>query len=590
MAELVRYRVALRDIHAHLFDVEAQFPVNKAMLDLWLPVWTPGSYLVRELQRHLQDVTATDDAGRALRVERRDKSTWSVTTEGIRSVKVSYRVYANDLSVRTSHLDGTHGFFNGTCLFVTSDAHRSIPCEVTIDAPPGWRTFTALEEKGGAFRAVQYDELVDSPFEIGPFEPIAFRASGVEHRLVPWGIGNYDREALAQDLTRICEAEIALFGGSPCPAYTFILLTSDKGRGGLEHANSTALLFPRFGFRPRKSYEDFLSLAAHEYFHLWNVKRIKPRAFVPYLYDRENYTTLLWAMEGVTSYYDTLMLRRAGLVKAKRYLEKVGESLTTLARTPGRRTLSLSEASLLTWVKYYRPDENAPNSQVSYYVKGEVVAMLLDLSIRQKTRGARSLDDVMRLLWKKYGDGSGIADDAVEAASSEVAGESMAPFFDRAVRSTQELDFSPLRAFGLAYRTRQATGPGDKGGSAKGDEEGSRRPWMGIVTKPNDPRVIVGTVIRDSPAAQGGLYAEDEILAVDGYRADPSAWMGRLADDHKPGDSVKLTVFRREQLVNVEITLGSLPEDTCFVETDEAAGEEAKALYQGWLGEKFPER
>jgi predicted metalloprotease with PDZ domain len=589
MSGPVQYRITLRDLHAHLVEVEAQFPASGSPVDLWLPVWTPGSYLIREFARHVQDVAATDDAGHSVPIERIDKSTWRVSPGASQSFRIAYRVYANDLSVRTSHVDGTHALLNGTCIFISGDVYRELPCRVTVSAPSGWRTFAALEETNGALAAADYDELVDSPLEIGPHEPITFRASDVPHRLVIWGEGNYDRGVLAHDLIRICEAEMSLFGGSPCREYTFLLMTSDKGRGGLEHANSTALLYPRFGFRPRKAYEEFLSLAAHEYFHLWNVKRIKPHAFVPYSYDRENYTTLLWAMEGITSYYDTLMLRRAGLITAKRYLEKVGEALTVLARTPGRQTLPLADASLLTWVKYYRPDENAPNNQVSYYVKGEIVALLLDLLIRQKTRGTKSLDDVMRLLWSAYGSGKGMAEDGVEAAAVEVAGESVSSFFDQSIRSTEELDYSLLGAVGLALATRPSTGSNDKGGTPRSEEDGGKQVWLGITTKPVDSRIVIASVIARSPAAEGGLYPEDEIVAVDGYRADPASWSGRLQDDHRSGDKVKLTVFRRDRLVDVPVTLAPAPMDACYLEPSPSPDAAAKALYLGWLGEAFPE-
>ncbi len=598
MPEPVRYRIRFTDLHRHLVDVAVDLPPAGGPVDVWLPTWTPGSYLVRELARHVQDVAASDDRGRTIPVERRDKNTWRLRTPSSGTVTLRYRVYANDLSVRTAHVDDSHAFLNGTCVFVTADAWRELPCRVVVEPPAGWTVFTALDESGGELHAAHYDELVDSPIEVGPHDALRFEAGGLEHRLVIWGTGNHDKEALVKDLARICHAEISLFGGSPVAAgpstgrrrYTFILLTTDKGRGGLEHANSTALLYPRFAFRPRKAYEDFLSLAAHEYFHLWNVKRIKPRAFVPYAYQRENYTALLWAMEGITSYYDTLMLRRADLISAKRYLEKVGEALTSLARTPGRRALSLADASLLTWVKYYRPDENSPNSQVSYYVKGEVVAMLLDLVIRQRTRGARSLDDVMRLLFARFGRGEGVPEDGVESAASEVAGESLAPFFERAIRSTEELDYSAFASVGLAIKMRPATGPADKGGTPPATEtDEKKRLGLGFTTKPLEPRVVVASVLADSPAAAAGLYADDEIIAIDGYRVDAATWLGRLQDNHRAGDEVTLTVFRRDELRSVRATVGSAPADTCYLQPLPAPTPEARAAYEAWLGEPFPD-
>lgn len=587
MVEPVEYRVALRDLHAHLFDVEATFPPAGDPLDLWLPAWTPGSYLLRELARHVQGVAARDGGGRRLAVDRRDKHTWRVAAGG-GPVTVSYRVYANELSVRTSHLDGTHGFFNGTCLFLSSDALRARPCRLVVEAPAGWRAFTGLQAEKGAFWAADYDELVDCPCEIGPHEPVEFRAAGAPHRLVIWGGGNYDRAALGRDLSAIAEAEVEVLGEQPCRDYTFLLHAVDKGRGGLEHRNSTTLVYPRFGFAPRKSYEEFLSLAAHEYFHLWNVKRIKPRAFVPYAYGAETYTTLLWAMEGITSYYDTLILRRAALVSPKRYLERVGEAMTALLRTPGRRVLSLAEASRLAWIKHYRPDENSPNTAVSYYVKGEIVALLLDLLLRQRTKGQKSLDDVMRLLWKRYGDGSGMPEDGIEAAASEVAGTSLGEFFDRSIRSTDELDLGMLSAAGLSLRSRPATGAADKGGTPpSGDVEAAPRCTLGVTLKTGTERPVIATALSGSPASAAGLYAEDEILAVDGYRVDGASLQARL-DDRRPGDRVRLTVFRRDALVDVSVVVGEAPLDAYYLEPDVGAGADARALGRAWLGEALP--
>ena len=387
-----RYTVSMPAPHSRLFHVEGTFPAHGlTQLDLVLPVWTPGSYLVREYARHLQDFTAADPQGRSLPVERVDKRTFRVTTGGkVDSVVARWRVYANDLTVRASHLDDSHGFFNGATLFLHREEGRSQRHEVRIEAPAGWRTHTALPSRDGVFLAKDYDTLVDSPFEIGPEEAKTFQAAGKTHRVVIWGRGNYEEQRLLSDLQGICEEEARLFGGLPFDDYLFIILLNDKLRGGLEHEASTTLLAPRFGFRPQKAYEEFLTLAAHEYFHLWNVKRIKPRALVPFDYSRESYTALLWAMEGITSYYDNLITRRAGLMEVDRYLETVGENLSALMATPGRAVQSLADASRCAWIKYYRPDENSPNSSISYYLKGEIVALLLDLEIRKRTADRRA--------------------------------------------------------------------------------------------------------------------------------------------------------------------------------------------------------
>jgi predicted metalloprotease with PDZ domain len=315
MTEAVRYRVSMSRPHSHLFEVEAQFPAAD-VLDLLLPVWTPGSYLVREFARHIQELSASDDRGERVAVERVDKRTWRLRPHG-RPVRVRYCVYANELTVRTSHLDGTHGFFNGATLFLYAEAHRDRAHHLAVDAPPGWTVFTALDRTDGGWEAPSYDVLVDSPVEVGPHRPIRFEAGGVPHEVVVWG-GTVDGSKLAADLAAVCDAEAALWGGLPMPRYLFLLYLVDKGRGGLEHGASTALLYPRAQISTPKGWEDFLTLASHEYFHLWNVKRLKPRAFVPFDYSGENYTRLLWAFEGITSYYDNLLVRRAGRMSPAR--------------------------------------------------------------------------------------------------------------------------------------------------------------------------------------------------------------------------------------------------------------------------------
>src|SRR5271169_2066298 len=447
MAEAVRYRVSMPRPHSHLFEVEARFPPLD-VLDAVLPVWTPGSYLLREYARHLQDVSAQDEAGQPLRIERTDKRTWRVETRG-RPAVLRYRVYANELSVRTSHLDGTHGYFNGASVFLHAESLRALPHRVRVEPPPGWSVFSALDWDGEELVAPDYDTLVDSPVEVGPHEPLSFVAADVPHQVVVWGEPKPDGQRLVADLKAVCEAEADFFGGLPLRRYLFLVYLTDKGRGGLEHMASTTLLFGRQALQTQKGWEDFLTLAAHEYFHLWNVKRIKPRALVPFRYGEEAYTRLLWAFEGTTSYYDNLLVRRAGLISPQRYLTRLGEALSALAATPGRRVQTLEDASLTAWVKYYRPDENTVNSAVSYYLKGELVALCLDLTLRQLTSDVHSLDTVMRLLWERFGDGRGVPENGVEAAAEEVAGQSLQPFFDRVLRSTAELDLSVLGHVGL---------------------------------------------------------------------------------------------------------------------------------------------
>ncbi|MDY7225310.1 M61 family metallopeptidase [Hyalangium rubrum] len=586
MSEAVHYRVSMSRPHTHLFEVEARFPAGPEVLDAVLPVWTPGSYLVREYARHLQDVTAVGPGDEALPVQRVDKRTFRVRAGG-KAVSLRYRVYAHELTVRTSHLDGSHGYFNGATLFLYTEATRHLPHHVTVKEPEGWRTFCALERQGEAFIASDYDELVDSPFEVGPHTPHTFTAAGVPHEVVIWGDTVADAEKLTSDLQRICEAEARLFGGLPMRRYLFLVYLSDKGRGGLEHQASTALLFPRAGLQSSRGWEDFLTLAAHEYFHLWNVKRIKPRALVPFDYSQENYTTLLWSFEGMTSYYDNLFVRRAGLMSAQRYLTRLGETLTNLHTTPGRRVQTLADASLMSWIKHYRPDENSPNSAISYYLKGEVVCALLDLEIRRATDNAKGLDDVMRLLWQRYGDGSGVTEEGVEAAVNEVAGKDLTSFFDRAVRSTEELDYSVFSHVGLEVSFRVRDSAADKGGTPPARKTGEVKPkgWLGLTTR---GQATVSMVVDGSPAMEAGLYPEDEVVALDGYKVDGAGLVGRC-EDRRPGETVRVTLFRRDKLMELPVVLGQKPADAVYLTRVDKPSEAQKTAFQAWLGAAWDE-
>ena len=586
MSEAVTYRVSVRRPHSHLFDVEARFPGGAVPLVVQLPVWTPGSYLVREFARQLQDIEASTEGGRILNVKRLDKHRFEIASGGV-PVTLRYRVYANELSVRTSHLDASHAYINGATLFLYSETFRESPHHVRIDGPTGWTPFCALEPQGEEHVAPNYDALIDSPFEIGSHQPLDFTAADVPHRVVMWGDPKPDRAKLAADLTRVCETQAAMFGGLPFKRYLFLLYLTDKGRGGLEHANSTALMFPRFGMTSAKGWEDFLTLAAHEYFHAWNVKRILPKAFVPYQYDREVYTSLLWAFEGITSYYDNLLVRRAGLMSAPRFLTRLGESLSALWCSPGRKVQSLEESSLTTWIKYYRQDENFLNSGISYYLKGELVAALLDLELRKRTQGERSLDDLMRLLWKTYGDGRGVPENGIEAAAAELAGADLNGFFEANLRGTSDLDLSAFGYAGLEARFRMRESAADKGGSPPRVKAGEARPkgWLGATFRGDR---TVATVVEGSPAYEAGLYAEDELVALDGFKIDGSTLSSRC-EERRPGDPIRVTVFRRDQLVDVPLILGQRPADAVYLARVEGATAPQQAAYTKWLGQPWDE-
>jgi predicted metalloprotease with PDZ domain len=580
----IEYTVDLADRHAHLYAVEARFPVGNAEIDLQLPVWTPGSYLIREYQRHLQELVCDDGDGRLLPVTKIDKATWRVDARSAQRVRARYRVYAYDLTVRAAHLDDTHGYFNGAPLFLYHEALRKQPARVAVNAPAGWRVTVELPFDNGAFVARDYDELVDSPFECGTHELVQFTAQGRPHRIAIWGKVDKARDELVVDVTKIIDAAAAIFGGVPYDAYTFILLASPNAYGGLEHARSCTLLASPFTFSPRKKYEEFLELVSHEFFHLWNVKRIHPTALGPFDYQREAYTRALWVMEGVTSYYDRHLLVRAGLQAPRRYLDKLGEELGKIAATPGARRQSLEESSFDAWIKLYRPDENSVNSTISYYLKGGVVALLLDLEIRSRTihhgGGARSLDDVMRLLWRRFGSrGEGFPDGAVQALVEEAAGVPLGELFDRFVRGRDELDAAPLFAtVGLSVKASWAEEP----------PPGATPAWLGATFKDDHGAVLVTGALAGGPAAKDGLYANDQILALDGFRVDAASLKERLAT-RRPGERVKLTLFRRDELRTVELTLTERPKDKYEVVAVDAPTDAQRAAFLAWTGHPLPE-
>jgi predicted metalloprotease with PDZ domain len=578
----MRYRLSLPAPRTHLFHVEATLARPGAAAELAFPVWTPGSYLVREYARHVEGLEALDHQGRPLPVTRLDKHRVSIAAGGAEAATLRWRVYANELTVRTCHLDETHGYLNGAAVFPYAPGRLGEPCELEIAAPDGWQVATALSGGPTRFTTRDYDELADSPIEIGRHRLLRFEARGRPHELALWGRARFDEEAFTADVKRIVEAFAELLGGLPYDRYVFLVHLTDKRRGGLEHARSTTLDIGRGGFHPRDTYEETLSLVAHEFFHLWNVKALRPAAFTPYDYAREQYTRLLWWFEGVTSYYDALMLVRAGLTEPRRWLRTLGQGLTALARTPGAAKTSAEEASFLAWVKQYRPDENSVNSTVSYYLKGELVALALDLALR---RAGGSLDALLRTLLARHAAG-GLPEDGVERAAAEVMGAGAAKaFFDRWVRGVEPLELG-LEQVGLRECRRAASGFDDKGGTPPPENAKGEPGWLGAELA-SGPKLAVQGVREGSPAWAAGLQAEDEIVAEDGFRVDRAQLWDRLVQEG-PRGKVRLGVFRRDELVEVEVPLAPPPEDTVWVEPLRDAPPEARAAFEAWCGAGWP--
>jgi predicted metalloprotease with PDZ domain len=574
------FTVSMPQPHTHLFEVEMR-PQPRgasalARIDLVMPAWTPGSYLVRDYARHVQDFAATDNSGAPLRWSKVNKNTWRVETEGAADWRVTYRVYANELTVRTSELNDRHAFWNNAALLMYVDGQLGAPAALRVVPPAGWTVATGLppvEDQAHTYRAENFDILYDSPVLAGSaLKTLAFKVRDVDHRIVIDGAGNYDAERVRRDVQKIVATAIGMMGDVPYRDYTFLLMLRGAGGGGLEHMNSTALVWSNFGFRPEAKYREFLGLVAHEYFHLWNVKRIRPDALGPFDYTRENYTKLLWVAEGLTSYYEELLVRRAGLATEKECLDNLARLIQRVQSTPGRRVMSLEEASFDAWIKYYRPDENAPNSQISYYDKGALVGLLLDLEIRRRTSGAKSLDDVMRSLYNEYArKGRNYTPEDFQRVCESVAGSDLKEFFNRYVRGREELDYATaLSAVGL-----QLAGPNAAAASKK--------PLLGANLRQDGDRLIVANVYQGTPAYDQGLNAGDQIIALDGMRTTRESFQARL-EEKRPGDTVRLTLFRHDELRTLDIRLGTqLDADYSIVSVPQPTPEQLR-LRQGWLG------
>jgi predicted metalloprotease with PDZ domain len=582
----LQYTLAFPDPHTHFYEVAFEIGnVTTPHLDLQMPAWTPGSYLLREFARHVQDFAAHDAARNPLRWEKADKATWRVTTNGARAIKVTYRVYANELTVRTSHVDATHAYFNGASVFMYVKGATDRPLKLRINAPPGWRVTTPLAlrpEDDGFYDAPNYDILVDSPTEIGTHRLIEFDVMGKPHRIAIWGEGNYDAAQLQADFTKIIEEAARIFGGAlPYEHYTFIIHLQPGLRGGLEHLNSTTCQASPYTFKPRRSYVKFLDLIAHEFFHLWNVKRIRPASLGPFDYQRENYTRALWFAEGFTDFYAQQLLRRAGLISPAEYLENLAGSILTYETTPGSRVQSPAAASFDAWIKYYRPDENSVNSAYSYYDSGAHLGWMLDLEIRSRTNGAKSVDDVMRYLYETYAlKGVGFPEAELKGAFERVAGGDLTEFFNRHVYGTEEFPFDKYLALaGLKRVPIYAPSQYDEPGRAA-----EPRGALGVRTKADGDRVIVSHVLDGTAADAGGVNANDEIVAINGEKVDADNLNERLSR-LRPAEKVTLTVFRRDKLMTFNLTAERQPPDRYAIVAVKEAMPGQQELRRAWLHE-----
>jgi len=591
----IRYRVGSEPA-AHRFLVTAQFDAPDAPPVLRLPNWIRGSYLVRDFAKHVQGLKAfVDDLPVA--ITRLDKGRFRVEGQG--RIRLEYAVHALDSSVRKAYLDTRRGFFNGSSLFYCPLGFEQGAFEISVERPdaalcPGWKLATALvpveidADGFGRYRADSYEELIDCPVEMAAYQRVDFEVDGIPHRLILSGRCEPDLPRLAADIGKVCDAQRAMFGRQPQKAqmaqYLFLTQVTGNGYGGLEHRTSTALVtardaLPRIGQTGlRKGYRSFLGLVSHEYFHLWNVKRITAARFADNDLSAEAYSEDLWAYEGVTSYYDDLMLLRAGLIDAPVYLDLLAEAATRLQRTPGRNVQTLADASFETWIKYYQPDEHTPNAAVNYYVKGALATLCLDLWLR--LHSSVTMDDVMRALWQRFGAHDiGVPEGGLEAVASEISGLDLRVQFDLWLRGTSELPLAELLAqFGISAVLRLSFGASDEGGRSE-----SRPPpatTLGLSLRASD--ATVATVFSGSPAEAAGLAGGDQLVAIDGLKITAGNWANRLEALH-PGVAVPLSWFRGDELMTATI-VPSLPvADTWTFALAEASGAVIERRL-AWLG------
>jgi predicted metalloprotease with PDZ domain len=586
------------DPRTHEYHIEMRVPAlsGREVTKIVFPAWAPGSYMVRDFVRHVYGLSVTDLGGRPLPRERLDKQTWSVRTAG-RPFVARYRVFAFEATVRTSFLDDSHAYWNGTSLFFAVEGESTRPCRVMVTAPRGWLISTALRQGRAprashrpVFQASSYDELVDSPFEIGLHSRFRFRVQGTWFELALYGRTNADTRRLVDILRQVVGATAAIFGGFPFDRYLFIVHALPVGSGGLEHKSSVTMDIAGLSFEDDKAYHRFADLAAHEFFHVWNVKRLHDPVLGPFDYGKENYTRLLWFHEGFTDYLANVIILRAGVITEADFWRWIAEDWPKYALRPGRSETPLAELSFEAWIKQYKPAENHFNRAVSYYEKGLWVGMALDLELRLANGGRRGLPELFRWIWERVGRREAdVTETDVRAAARAIAGRSMDTFFDAFIHGTDELPLPALlRRAGLTVA--RAAPWTSKSGESDPVRLSRARAWSGATIQvlahaAGTERAVIKNVLPDSPAAIAGLTYGDEIVAVEGDRVTAATFPRRLAD-HRPGARITVSYFRRDQLKQTAMIVATSPDRIVLIEPAARAPDRARAIRRGLLGLK----
>lgn len=568
----ITYNVSFPEAQAHYADIELKITgLKQNELELKMPVWTPGSYLIREFERNIESLSASANDKPLAAVKTR-KNIWKLHTAGIDAVIVKYRVYAFEISVRTSFIDATHAFLSSPDMFIYPGNMLHAPATIHIKPYKNWNAVSTSLEKvnGDTFTrfSPDFDILFDSPIEIGNQDIFNFDAEGVHYEVCMQGGGNYDKERLKKDLAKIVAEEVAIYGENPNKHYTFIVHNALKGGGGLEHLSSTTLGASRDAYATDRGYQNFLSLAAHEHFHLWNVKRLRPIVLGPFDYDNEAYTTNLWIAEGFTAYYQDIIVRRTQLYTPENYLGVLAEDINLLENSEGAKVQTLSEASYDAWIKAYRPNENSGNSTISYYTKGSIIALLLDLEIINDSKGQYSLDDVMKYMYNEYYKMKkrGYTDAEFKAGLEKFANKNLDGFYAHYINGLTPVDYDHYLGFA--------------GYKLKDELAENNEPTLGITAVPSIPRIFVATVTRNSAAWNDGINVNDEIIAIND---EPVTEAGKLLAGKKVGDKIKVTVIRDGLSLDIPVTLLKSTKVKYKIEELPNANVQQLAVRKKWL-------
>lgn len=574
---VMQYSIHFNDAPRHTIDVEMIVPTDgKSEVELMMPTWTPGSYLIREYARNIEEIRAFQISdGAALPLEKTDKNRWQVQTNSQPQIVVRYRLYCREMSVRTNWVEKDWALLTGAGTFLTIPDLQSRPHRVRLHLPDGWTEVatslkTVSTQDAYTVEAVNYDDLVDSPLLLGSLRLESVDVGGKPHRLATVADEHqWDTKKAATDMAKIIEQQQKFWGVAPYENYVFLNVAAESG-GGLEHDNGCVLMTGRWQQKKRESYLGWLSLVSHEFFHAWNVRRLRPKVLKTYDYEREQLFDELWIAEGITSYYDDLFVARSGLMSPEEYLDRLSKTIGGMQGTPGRQVQNLVDSSRDAWIKLYRPDENSSNSRISYYVKGAVVAALLDAQIRLKTNGQRSLDDVMRRLWQDHLE-SGYTQADFNKIVQDIAGPEVVTWLENSIRTTDELDYTPLlNVYGLQFKQPKQPVPGEP-----------QEVYLGADASIADGRLTIKRIQRDSPAHKAGLNVDDEWIAINNFRIG-SDWNDRLSH-YQPDTEIQVLLSRRGKLITLPVRLGTKPTANWKLEVTKEPTAQQKLTYSQWL-------